>query len=202
MAKLYFRYGTMDSSKTANLIMVDYNYREQGKRSIILKPLLDTRSGKGRVDSRLGVSAECYDIAPGQSLWDTVCKVLDQSSIDCILVDECQFLSRAHVEDLARLVDEKNIPVIAYGLKNSYVKGQLFEGSQALLYYADSIEEIKTVCTFCKSKATMNLRISGGQPVYEGGLIQMGDVKPSEPDYYIPTCRRHYLAPPLGGEAQ
>ena len=197
MAKLYFRYGTMDCSKTANLIMVDYNYKEQGKTSVILKPLLDTRSGVGKVTSRLGVSADCIDISPSQSVWDTICGLLDKENIDCILVDECQFLTAKHVEDLARIVDEKNIPVIAYGLKNSYVKGQLFEGSQALLYYADSIEEIKTVCTFCKSKATMNLRVCGNKPVYSGNMIKVGDVKSHETEYYIPTCRRHYLNPPL-----
>lgn len=198
MAKLYFRYGTMDSSKTANLIMVDYNYMEQGKHSIILKPVLDTRSGEGKVNSRLGISAKCIDISHDQSIWDTVLSIQATQPVDCILVDECQFLSAKHVEELARIVDEQNIPVIAYGLKNSYVKGQLFEGSEALLYYADSIEEIKTVCTFCKSKATMNLRISGGQPIYSGDMIQVGDIKSDEPEYYIPACRKHYFDPPLG----
>lgn len=197
MAKLFFRYGTMDSSKTANLIMVDYNYREQGKRSVILKPRMDTRSGEGLVKSRLGVSAECIDIHEEDDLVELVGELLERRPLDCILVDECQWLTFAQGEQLARVVDRFNIPVLCYGLKNSYVKGLIFEGSRALLYYADSIEEIKTVCTYCSRKATMNLRVVGHKPVYSGDPVQVGDVDSSGAEYYIPVCRRHYFDPPL-----
>ncbi len=197
MAKLFFRYGTMDSSKTANLIMVDYNYKEQGKRSVILKPVLDTRSGHHKVKSRLGVEADCIDVTDSDDLERLVEGLVAQSKVDCVLVDECQFLSAHHVEELARVVDKLGIPVICYGLKNSYVKGKLFEGSQALLYYADSIEEVKTVCTYCNRKATMNMRVVGGKPVYSGHPVQVGDIDATAEEYYIPVCRKHYFAPEL-----
>lgn len=197
MAKLFFRYGTMDSSKTANLIMVDYNYREQGKHSVILKPILDTRSGQNKVKSRLGVEADCIDVTDKDDLEKLIEGLVAKNPVDCVLVDECQFLSAHHVEELARVVDKLNIPVICYGLKNSYVKGHLFEGSQALLYYADSIEEIKTVCPFCSRKATMNMRVVNGKPVYSGEPVQVGDIDSSSSEYYIPVCRKHYFAPEL-----
>ncbi len=197
MAKLFFRYGTMDSSKTANLIMVDYNYREQGKRSVILKPVLDTRSGQHKVKSRLGVEADCIDVTDQDNLEELLEQMVARSPVDCVLVDECQFLSAHHVEELARVVDKLDIPVICYGLKNSYVKGHLFEGSRALLYYADSIEEVKTICTYCSRKATMNLRVMGGRPVYSGNPVQVGDIDAQSAEYYIPVCRRHYFAPKL-----
>lgn len=198
VSKLYFRYGAMDSSKSANLIMVAYNYEKQGKRAVVLKPALDSRSDGGFVESRIGVRAPCLDIPPQGSILALLEPVRQAAPLDCILVDECQFLSAAQVEELVQVVDQWDIPVICYGLKNSYVKGELFEGSRALLYYAESIEEIKTVCSFCNKKAIMNLRIVDGKPVYNGNKVQMGDTARDSQEYYIPVCRKHYLAPPLG----
>lgn len=197
MAKLYFRYGAMDSSKSANLIMVAYNYEKQGKTVVVLKPALDTRSKLGFVESRIGVKAKCLDIPPQGSVLEILKGEIAQSTLDCILVDECQFLTVQQVEELVKVVDDYNIPVICYGLKNSYVKGELFEGSRALLYYAESIEEIKTVCSFCNKKAIMNLRMVGGKPVYSGDKVQMGDTVQGQEEYYIPVCRKHYFQPLL-----
>lgn len=196
MAKLYFRYGAMDSSKSANLIMVAYNYEKQGKTVVVLKPAMDTRSNMGYVESRIGVKARCMDILPNGSILELLREELAQNEIDCILVDESQFLTEKQVLELVEIVDHRNIPVICYGLKNSYVKGQLFEGSSALLYYAESIEEVKTVCSFCNKKATMNLRVVDGKPVYSGNQVQMGDTCQGQ-EYYIPVCRKHYFHPAL-----
>lgn len=196
MAKLYFRYGAMDSSKSANLIMVAYNYEKQGKTVVVLKPTLDTRSDDGFVESRIGVKAKCVEVSQDSVILELLRDDMAQSVIDCILVDESQFLNAHQVEELVTIVDEYRIPVICYGLKNSYVKGELFEGSRALLYYAESIEEIKTVCSFCNKKAIMNLRVVDGQPVYSGDRVMVGDTKQSS-EYYIPVCRKHYFNPKL-----
>lgn len=194
MAKLYFRYGAMDSSKSANLIMVAYNYEKQGKTALVLKPAVDTRSGKGFVESRIGVRAKCLDIPPNCSILTLLKEDYTDKKIDCILVDECQFLTEKQVMELVEVVDKLHIPVICYGLKNSYVMGQLFEGSRSLLYFAESIEEIKTVCTFCDKKAIMNLRVVDGKAVYSGNQVEIEQVgQPSE--YYLPVCRRHYFSP-------
>lgn len=196
MAQLYFRYGTMNSGKTLQLLAVAHNYEEQNKPVLIFKPTTDTRSVKGKIESRVGINHEAIEINKESNLFQIVYKLTSNINYECILVDEAQFLTKPQVKDLADIVDLLEIPVIAYGLKNSYVDGELFEGSQALLYYADKIEEIKTVCTFCNKKATMNLRIVNGKPIYEGNSIHVGDVKNGE-DYYIPVCRNHYFQPEL-----
>ena len=115
------------------------------------------------------------------------------NKFEAILVDEASFLTKEQVKQLAYIVDKFDIPCWTYGLKNSYIDGELFEGSQALLYYADEIEEIKNVC-YCGRKATMNLRIVNGEPVYNGEIINCGDTKPNS-DYYMPVCRKHYYDP-------
>lgn len=196
MAKLYFRHGAMDSSKSANLLMAAYNYKKQGKTALILKPSIDSRSQKGFVESRIGVREECIDFAPDENILEVVKDELSKKRPDCILVDECQFLTKEQVLQLVQIVDNMDIPVLCYGLKNSFIPGKLFEGSEALLYYAESIEEIKTVCTFCDKKATMNLRVVGGKPVYDGKEITVGDTDNNCEEYYIPVCRKHYISPP------
>ena len=199
MAKLYFRHGAMDSSKSANLLMAAYNYKKQGKIALIFKPSIDSRSEKGYVESRIGIRSECIDFSSDADLTlllEKECKAIESGRPDCILVDECQFLTKKQVLQLVHIVDKMDIPVICYGLKNSFIPGKLFEGSEALLYYSDSIEEIKTVCTFCDKKATMNLRIVGGKPVYNGNEITVGDTEKNCQEYYIPVCRKHFLSPP------
>lgn len=196
MAQLFFRYGAMNSGKSLQLLAVAHNYEEQGKNVLIFKPTIDTRSSKGKIESRVGISHEAIEINEESDLFQIVYRLTWNVNYECILVDEAQFLTKSQVKDLADIVDLLGIPVIAYGLKNSYVNGELFEGSQALLYYADKIEEIKTVCTFCNKKAIMNLRIVNGKPIYKGENIHVGDVKNGE-DYYIPVCRKHYFEPEI-----
>ena len=196
-SKLYYRYSVMNSSKTANLIMVAHNYEEQGKKVLIFKPSLDTRSSVGKVESRVGISHDCIDIDKDFNIFKYIDNLpASEKDISCILLDECNFITKKQAKELATICDYCNIPVIAYGLKNSYIDGELFEGSSALLYYADKIEEIKNVCVFCNSKATQNLRVLNGKPIYDGEVINCGDTKEGE-DYYIPVCRKHYFKPPL-----
>ena len=177
MAKLYFRYGAMGSSKTANAIMVRYNYHERGQRALMLKPKLETRDGEKTVRSRSGLSAPCEYVED----LDTI----DVSAYDCLIVDEAQFLTKEQVERLVRIVDEQNVPVITYGLRADF-RGNLFEGSMWLLAWADAIEEIKTVC-WCGRKATCNARIHDGRVVKDGQQILLGGN-----ESYVSLCRRHW----------
>ena len=177
MAKLYFRYGAMGSSKTANAIMVQYNYMERGQKALMLKPRLDTRDGERIVGSRSGLKADCNFV-----------EELDEISVqdyDCIIVDEAQFLTKEQVEKLVYIVDEMNVPVICYGLRADF-QGNLFEGSKWLMAWADTIEEIKTVC-WCGRKATCNARISNGRVVKMGEQIMLGGN-----ESYVALCRRHW----------
>lgn len=183
MAKLYFRYGAMGSSKTANAVMVQYNYRERGQQVLMLKPRLENRDGATVVRSRCGLEAECCFVEdlPQISL----------EGIDCVIVDEAHFLTRAQVRSLVDIVDDYNIPVICYGLRTDF-RGELFEGSRELLCWADTIEEIKTVC-WCGKKATFNARIHNGKIVREGEQILLGGNST-----YISLCRRHWKSGELG----
>ena len=173
----------MGSSKTANAIMVQYNYHERGQKALMLKPRLETRDGEKTVRSRSGLSAPCEYVED----LDTI----DVSAYDCLIVDEAQFLTKSQVERLVRVVDEQNVPVIAYGLRADF-RGNLFEGSMWLLAWADAIEEIKTVC-WCGRKATFNARVQNGHIVREGEQIMMGGNSA-----YVSLCRRHWKDGNLG----
>ncbi len=183
MAKLYFRYGAMGSSKTANAIMVKHNYVERNQKVLMLKPRLDNRDGERTLRSRCGLETECHFMEE----LDT----LPVTEYNCIIVDEAQFLVKAQVETLVRLVDEENIPVIAYGLRADF-RGNLFEGSQWLLAWADTIEEVKTIC-WCGKKATCNARVYDGKVVKEGDQIVLGG-----DNRYVSLCRRHFTKGELG----
>lgn len=200
MAKLYFKHGTMNSSKSAQLIMTAHNYMSQGKDIIVLKPSRDTRWEQDKVVSRaIEYKLPCHLINENESITEKIELIAYEQGIEqvhAVLVDESQFLKHSHVEELARLADDFNIPVICFGLKNSYVQGKLFEGSQALLYFADRIDEIKTVCQYCEKKATMNLRVVNGKAVYDGETIVVGDVGSKEDEFYVQVCREHYFNPP------
>ena len=177
MAKLYFRYGAMGSSKTANAIMVRHNYLERGQRVLMLKPRVDNRDGETMIASRSGLRCECHFIED-----------LDRFNVrdyDCLIVDEAQFLTRAQVERLVRVVDIDNVPVIAYGLRCDF-RNELFEGSQWLLAWADTIEEVKTIC-WCGKKAVCNARVVDGRMVREGEQIVLGGS-----ECYVSLCRRHW----------
>ncbi|KRL07967.1 thymidine kinase [Liquorilactobacillus hordei] len=189
MAQLFFRYGTMNSGKSVELLKVAHNYRESGKIVILFTSSLDTRSGKGKISSRIGISDSAIDLSPTSSVCDEINNNPDHiSNVSCILVDESQFLTEKQVEELVSVVDILNIPVICYGLKNDFMNN-LFEGSEALLKYADKIEEIKTVCKFCNRKATMNLRMVDGRPARKGEQLQIGDSE------YYSVCREHWYSP-------
>lgn len=189
MAQLYFRYGAMNSGKSIEIIKVAHNYEEQGKSVIIMTSALDTREEFGTVASRVGLQREAEVIFDNSNVFEMVNEIDPDAS--CILVDEAQFLKREHIRQLTRIVDELGIPVIAFGLKNDF-QNNLFEGSQALLEYADKIEEMKTICWFCGRKAIMNMRIHDGKPVYEGEQVQVGGN-----ESYYPVCRFHYYSPDL-----
>ena len=197
MAKLYFRYGAMNSAKTANLLMVAHNYRNQGKNVVILKPAKDTRWNMTvEVKSRAIVDPQdAISIGDGEDIRELVEGLLQSQDISAILVEEAQFLSKNQVRQLAVVVDEFNIPVLCYGLRCSYIDGELFEGSAALLYWADTIEEVKNVCLYCSGKATKTLLRVSGVPRYTGEQVIMGDVVGDE-IVFTPVCRKHYLNPP------
>lgn len=150
---------------------------------------LDTRDGFGVVASRIGMRREAVTITDDMDIFAYIENMFKKPY--CILIDESQFLSQKNVYDLARIVDELDVPVMAFGLKNDF-QNHLFEGSRELLLLADKIEEIKTICQFCSKKATMVLRTENGRPVYKGNQIQIGGN-----ETYIPVCRRHYFHPPI-----
>ncbi len=190
MAKLYFRYGAMGSSKTANAIMVWYNYHERGQRALLLKPATDTRDGVSAIRSRCGLAAECM-------LFDALdLDAVRAHAYDCLIVDEAQFLAPEQVDLLARIVDEYGVPVICYGLRTDFM-GNFFPGSARLLACADTIEEIKTIC-WCGRKATYNARLDG-----RGGIVRQGEqVVLGANERYVSLCRRHWREGNLGPAAQ
>ena len=180
MAKLYFRYGAMSSSKTANAIMVKYNYGEQGQQALLVKPDVDMRDGVHAIRSRSGLEDECV-------LFDEMdVSAIKRGEYDCIIVDEAQFLSKAQVELLTEFVDDYNVPVICYGLRADFC-GNFFEGSQWLMAWADTIEEVKTIC-WCGRKALCNARLDS-----KGGITKTGrQVVLGAGDKYVGLCRRHW----------
>ncbi|MDD4564263.1 MAG: thymidine kinase [Eubacteriales bacterium] len=191
MAQLYYRYSTMNAGKSIELIKVAYNYEERGKRVLALVPSVDDRYGIGVISSRIGVSREAIAINDDINILDLFMKENRKGKIDCVLVDECQFLKKHHVQELIEIVDSCEVPVLAYGLKNDF-KNELFEGSYYMLVYADKIEEIKTIC-WCGRKATMVARIVDGKFVKTGEQIVIGGN-----DMYISLCRKHYNDGRLG----
>ncbi|MCD7754638.1 MAG: thymidine kinase [Clostridiales bacterium] len=189
MAKLYFRYGVMGSSKTANALMVRYNYEERGQEALMVKPALDQRDGQRVVASRIGLAWGCIYFHEFLALPEEQVR-----RYACIIVDEAQFLTHEDVDYLTQVVDLWNVPVICYGLRTDF-KGELFPGSQALMASADIIEEIKTIC-WCGRKATYNARFDEHRRVLkEGEQVVLG-----ANDKYIGLCRRHWRTGDLGPE--
>lgn len=195
MAQLFFRYGAMSSGKTIEILKVAHNYEAQGRKIALMTSGLDTRDGVGTVASRIGLHRKAIPVDDKMNLFDLVQakstkdEEAGDGKIACVLIDEAQFLKKHHVLECARIVDELKIPVMAFGLKNDF-QNHLFEGSENLLIYADKIEEMKTICHYCGHKATMNLRINNGKPVYEGEQVQIGG-----DESYYPVCRFHYFHP-------
>jgi thymidine kinase len=183
MAKLYFRHGTMDSAKTMNLLAVAHNYRQQGKRVALLKPRLDDRFGGRVIVSRSGLE-KAVDLLLED---DTELDLPFFSELDCVLVDEAQFLSSKVIEQLRAVTRTCNVPVICYGLRTDF-RTRLFPGAQRLFELADSIEEIKVTCQYCNRKAIFNMRLVNGEPTADGEQIQLG-----ANESYAPACHVCYV---------
>ncbi|MBM7709435.1 thymidine kinase [Enterococcus lemanii] len=192
MAQLFFKYGAMNSGKSIEILKVAHNYEEQNKPVVLMTSGLDTRAGVGQVASRIGIEKDAIPIFSETDLLDVVANIPYKPY--CVLIDEAQFLTKAHVLSLTKIVDQLKIPVMAFGLKNDF-RNELFEGSKYLLLYADKIEEMKTICWFCHKKAIMNLRYVDERPVYEGEQVQIGGN-----EAYFPVCRQHYFAPTMKKE--
>lgn len=184
MAKLYFYFAAMNAGKSTILLQSSYNYRERGMHTLLFTPVIDTRYKYGTVHSRIGLSEEALIFNPNDNLYE---RVLEQKQkYACILIDEAQFLSRAQVYQLTEITDQLNIPVLAYGLRTDF-RGELFEGSQYLLAWADELIEIKTIC-HCGRKATMILRLNEhGEALTEGEQVLIGGN-----NMYSSTCRKHF----------
>lgn len=183
MAKLYFRYGAMGSSKTANALMVKYNYEERGQKVLMAKPSTDTRNGKHTVYSRCGLESECV-------LFSEITEEM-LSDVDCLIVDEAQFLTKEDVEFIVHIVDDLATPVVCYGLRADF-RGDLFPGSQWLLAWADTIEEVKTIC-WCGKKAIWNARFDENGIIKEGEQVVLG-----ANEKYTSLCRKHWREGKLG----
>ena len=171
----------MNAGKSTTLLQSAHNYREQGMRPLLFTPKIDTRAGKGRIASRIGLKAEALAFNPVDDLFKLT---KTQEGIDCVLIDEAQFLSRAQVYQLGEIVDQLGVPVLTYGLRTDF-QGNLFEGSRYLLAWADNLIEIKTIC-HCGTKATMVLRTDKeGNVLREGEQVEIGGN-----ERYVPVCRK------------
>lgn len=187
MAKLYFNYAAMNAGKSTTLLQSSFNYRERGMQTIEFTAEIDNRAGGGKISSRIGLENPAHTFSSSTSIFDIVVADNRKRVIACVFLDEAQFLTEAQVIQLARIVDELNIPVICYGLRTDF-RGELFEGSAKLLALADEIRELKTIC-HCGRKATMNLRIDQhGKAVTSGEKIEIGGN-----DRYMPLCRKHFF---------
>ena len=187
MAKLYFYYSAMNAGKTTTLLQSAHNYRERGMRVAILTPRLDDRAGAGVVASRIGLRSEAVAFERDDDLERWIRDdIAAHGKLDCVLVDESQFLTRAQVWQLSEVVDALRIPVLCYGLRTDF-KSRLFEGSARLMELADSIEEVKATCHFCNRKSIMNLKHVNGLAVSEGPSVELG-----AEEKYFPTCYKCY----------
>jgi thymidine kinase len=187
MAKLYFYYASMNAGKSTTLLQADFNYRERGMHTMLWTAALDDRYDQGAITSRIGLQADAHLFDPETDMFASVMAEHADRPLACVLVDEAQFLTPAQVRALARLADEENIPVVAYGLRTDF-QAELFPGSAALLGIADALVELKGVCE-CGRKATMNLRVdAAGHAVRAGAQTEIGGN-----DRYVALCRRHFM---------
>ena len=185
MTKLYFKYGAMGSSKTAQALITKYNYEENDMKVWLLKPSADTRDGVNILRSRVGLEAEVEIATPDVNIYDRYAAAF-VNNCDAIIVDECQFMTMEQIDQLRAIVDDFNVPVLCFGLRTDF-QTKLFPGSRRLMELADAIEEIKTMCD-CGAKATVNARINDGYIVTEGAQVVLGGN-----DSYIAMCHRCYV---------
>lgn len=183
MAKLYFRYSTMCAGKSLDLLKTAYNYEEREKNTILFTSNLDDRYGPNKITSRVGISRESYSFDEATNLFEFVGE--NCFGCECVLIDESQFLTKEQVWQLTDIVDRLDCDVITYGLRSDF-KGEPFEGSIYLMTLADEIEELKIVCKY-GDKASMNMRLSDGNPIFDGSKVMIGGN-----DSYLPVCRTHY----------
>ena len=186
MAKLYFKYGAMGSSKTAQALITKYNYEENDMSVWLIKPSADIRDGAGILRSRIGLQANCEIMTPDTDVYKLF-TLTRKNKCDVVIVDECQFMTSQQIQQLRAIVDDYNVPVICFGLRTDF-QTRLFPGSMRLMELADKIQEIKTICD-CGSKATVNARIDGnGHIITEGAQVVLGGN-----DSYIAMCHRCYI---------
>lgn len=186
MAQVYFYYSAMNAGKSTNLLQSSYNYQERGMETLLLKSALDQRAGPATIASRIGLKKDCHVFEKTDDLFELISDHHSRLGLACVLVDECQFLTKSQVGELCAVADDLNIPVLCYGLRTDF-QGELFEGSWALLAWADRIHELKTIC-HCGKKATMNLRMgSDGKAVKEGAQVEIGGN-----ERYVALCRKHF----------
>jgi thymidine kinase len=186
MAKLYFNYSSMNAGKSTMLLQSNHNYLERGMKPQIYTSDLDNRYGSGEIVSRIGLKAKSNIFNSKTDIYQDIIKLKNNTSVDCVLIDEAQFLTEKQVSQLGKIVDELNIPVLAFGIRTDF-QGKLFEGSKYLLAWADNLKEIKTVC-HCGRKATMVLRVDDeGNIVADGSQIEIGGE-----ERYVSVCRKHF----------
>lgn len=185
MSKLYFRYATMGAGKSLDLLKTAYNYEERNKNVLLLTSKFDNRHGLDKITSRVGLSMPAVSISDTTNIYEYVKLHHQIQKYDCVLMDEVQFLTKKHVWQLTDIVDKLDLNVITYGLRIDY-RGEPFEGSCYLMALADKIEELKTICEF-GDKATMNLRMIDGNPIFEGNQISIGGN-----ESYVPVCRKYF----------
>lgn len=186
MAKLYFHYSTMNAGKSTLLLQASHNYREGGMVTYLITARFDHRAGEGRIASRIGIGEPADTFEPGEDMFAKIADRLSRGQVDCIFIDEAQFLSKTQVWQLARAVDDLGVPIMAYGLRVDF-QGNLFPGSAALLAWADEMREVRTIC-HCGKKATMVIRRGpDGQALREGEQVQIGGN-----ETYVSLCRRHW----------
>lgn len=186
MAKLYFYYSSMNAGKSTTLLQSDYNYRERDMHTLVYTAAIDDRFGVGKVSSRIGISQDAALFHKETDLFTEIKTAHKIQPIDCVLVDEAQFLTKHQVFQLSDVVDELGIPVLCYGLRNDF-QAELFEGSQYLLAWADKLVELKTIC-HCGRKANFVLRLNAqGEAIKDGAQIQIGGN-----ESYVSVCRKHY----------
>ena len=186
MAKLYFHYSTMNAGKSTLLLQASYNYIERGMQTYLMTANFDDRAGKGRIGSRIGIESEADTYSQSCDLFEKIAARLAAGPCACVLIDEAQWLTRDQVWQLARAVDDLDVPVMCYGLRVDF-RGELFPGSAALLALADEMREVRTIC-HCGRKASMVIRVGAdGRALTEGAQIEVGGN-----DRYISLCRRHF----------
>ena len=192
MAKLYFNYSSMNAGKSTMLLQANHNYQERGMSTIIYTSSVDDRYGKKEIVSRIGLKAESNIFSRDTNIYEEVISFNKEKGIDCVLIDEAQFLSKDQVAQLGQIVDDLDIPVLTFGIRTDF-KGNLFEASEYLLAWADNLKEIKTVC-HCGRKATMVLRLDEN-----GNVLETGDqIEIGGNEKYVSICRKHFYEKNIG----